>query len=358
MSTIFTIFVFIVILAALVLFHEFGHFIIAKKSGMQVDEFGFGFPPRIYGKKIGETTYTLNAVPLGGFVKIAGEDNAEENNPRSFINKSFLARFGTLVAGVVMNFVLAWILFSIGFTIGLPTVIEQGQSVPAHGTIRGGSISVLQIDPNSPASKAGIREGDKILSIDNQSVQTTDDVINYVKTKAGSDVEFHLKRGDQAENIHVTPRVNPPPGEGAVGIALGNVGRLSFPFYIAPIMALKATWQVIVGTAVGFYHLIFEGQGLSSVGGPVKIASLTGQVTQLGFVYILQFAAFLSVNLGILNIMPFPALDGGRVLFLIIEKVRGKRNNAVVERWFNTIGFALLMVLVILITIKDVRSLF
>ncbi|MDB4940023.1 MAG: Zinc metalloprotease [Candidatus Doudnabacteria bacterium] len=353
-----TIIVFILILAALVLFHEFGHFIIAKKSGMQVDEFGFGFPPRIWGKKIGETTYTLNAIPLGGFVKIAGENNDGDENPRSFINKSFTARLFTLIAGVIMNFVLAWILFSIGFTIGLPTVIEQGQTVPAHGTIRGGSISILQIDPNSPAAKAGITEGDVIISLDGHPVNDVNQVIDYIKSKAGSSVDFQMKRGNTNEDFKVTPRQNPPPGEGAVGIALGNVGRLSFPFYIAPIMALKATWQVIVGTASGFYHLIFQGQGVSSLGGPVKIAKLTGQVTQLGLVYILQFAAFLSVNLGILNIMPFPALDGGRVLFLIIEKVRGKRNNSKIESWFNTIGFALLMVLVLIITVKDIRGLF
>jgi regulator of sigma E protease len=350
--------VFILILAALVLFHEFGHFIIAKKSGMQVDEFGFGFPPRIFGKKIGETTYTLNAIPLGGFVKIAGENNENENNPRSFINKSFTARFATLVAGVIMNFILAWILFSIGFTVGLPTVVEQGQDIPAHGQIRGGAITILQTDPNSPAAKAGIREGDSIVAIDNQPLQTTDQVIKYVKSKAGTSIDFHIKRGNQDQDIKVTPRQNPPPGEGAIGIALGNVGRLSYPFYYAPIAGLKATWQVIVGTASGFYHLIFQGQGLSSIGGPVKIAKLTGQVTQLGLVYILQFAAFLSVNLGILNILPFPALDGGRVLFLVIEKIRGKRNNAKVEQWFNTIGFALLMLLVLIITIKDVKSLF
>ena len=169
---------------------------------------------------------------------------------------------------------------------------------------------------------------------------------------------MHLKRGKEELDVKVTPRVNPPPDQGAVGIQLGEVGNVSFPVYIAPGVALKATWQVMSGTASAFYHLIFKGQGVSSLGGPVKIAQLTGQVTKLGIAYILQFAAVLSVNLGVLNLVPFPALDGGRILFLIIEKVRRKRNNALVERWFNTIGFILLMGLILLITIKDVRGLF
>ncbi len=350
--------IFIIILAALVLVHEFGHFIIAKKSGMQVDEFGFGFPPRVWSIKRGETRYSLNLIPLGGFVKIVGENNDDSANPRSFINKSFLQRFGTLVAGVIMNFLLAWVLLSVGFGLGLPTVVEQGQSLPAHAHLRSEAITVIQVDPASPAAKAGLREGDNIVAIDNTTIQNAEQVINYVKSKAGSQIDVHIKRGNSQQDIKITPRQNPPPGQGALGIALGNVGRVSFPWYIAPIVGLKATWQIVNDTVSGFYHLIIQGQGFASLGGPVKIASLTGQVTKLGLVYILQFAALLSVNLAILNILPFPALDGGRVLFLIIEKIRGKRNNAKIEQWFNTAGFALLLILILLITIKDVKSLF
>ena len=169
---------------------------------------------------------------------------------------------------------------------------------------------------------------------------------------------MHVRRGSEELYLTINPRLNPPPEEGAIGIALGNVGKLSFPWYLAPVMGLKATGNVISGTASAFWNLIAHGDGLSSVGGPVKIASLTGQVSKLGFAYILQFAAFLSVNLGILNIIPFPALDGGRVLLLIIEKIRGKRNNETFEQYANAIGFGLLIMLILVITARDIKGLF
>ncbi|MEK7651643.1 MAG: RIP metalloprotease RseP [Patescibacteria group bacterium] len=355
--------IFVIILGLLVLVHEFGHFIVAKKSGMLVEEFGIGFPPRLFSFKKGETKYSFNLIPLGGFVKILGENNKEGENPRSFINKSFFSRFSTLVAGVLMNFVLAWVLFSIGFGIGLPTVIQSGETLPKYGTLRSEAVTILEVAPNSPAEKAGIRAGDNILGADEfvltgQGDASVDQFIVYVKSKAGTDVQMHVRRGSEELYLTINPRLNPPPEEGAIGIALGNVGKLSFPWYLAPVMGLKATGNVISGTASAFWNLIAHGEGLSSVGGPVKIASLTGQVSKLGFAYILQFAAFLSVNLGILNIVPFPALDGGRVLFLIIEKIRGKRNNETFEQYANAIGFGLLIMLILVITARDIKGLF
>lgn len=353
--------IFVIILGLLVLVHEFGHFIVAKKSGMLVEEFGFGFPPRLFSFQKGETRYSFNLIPLGGFVKILGENNKDGQNPRSFINKSFFARFSTLVAGVLMNFVLAWVLFSVGFGIGLPTVVQSGQTVPVHGTLRSEAITILEVAANSPAEKAGLRAGDHILAADGLVVsdeQSLDQFIEYVKSKAGKDVSMHLRRGSEELYLTLSPRLNPPPEEGAIGIALGNVGKLSFPWYLAPVMGLKATGNVISGTAEAFWNLIVHGDGLSSVGGPVKIASLTGQVSKLGLAYILQFAAFLSVNLGILNIVPFPALDGGRILFLIVEKIRRKRNNEAFEQYANAIGFGLLIMLILVITARDIKGLF
>ncbi len=357
MYTFLAIIVFIVILGVLVLVHEFGHFMVAKKSGMVVEEFGFGFPPRLWSKRVGGTTYSLNLIPIGGFVKILGENNEGASNPNSFINKSFGARFATLVAGVLMNFILAWVLFAIGFGIGLPTVVALGDQLPAHAVLRAPQTTVLQISPGSPADKAGIKEGDSIVAVDHQQFGEISQIVAYVKSRAGNNIDLQLKRGNQALEVQAYVRSNAPADQGALGVALGTVGRLSFPWYLTPVVGIKAAYQAISETAVGFWQLIFEHQGLSNLGGPVKIATLTGQVTQLGLVYVLQFAAFLSVNLGILNIIPFPALDGGRVLFLVIEKVRGKRNNEKIEQIFNTVGFALLMLLVLLISIHDVSGL-
>ncbi len=357
MHILLTIIIFVIILALLVLVHEFGHFIVAKKSGMQVEEFGFGFPPRLFSVRKGETVYSVNAVPLGGFVKIMGENNEGAENPRSFINKGFWPRLLTLIAGVAMNFILAWVLFSIGFGLGLPTVIAPGDQIPAHARISAEHLTVLDVSKGSPAEQAGLQQGDEIISYDSNPAKDADAMISYIQSKAGHTVNFDFQRGSENFTKDIFSRPSPPPDQGSVGIAFGTVGRLSFPWYLTPVVGIKATWQVISETAVAFYQLVAAGQGLSSLGGPVKIASLTGQVTQLGFVYVLQFAAFLSVNLGIINIIPFPALDGGRVLFLLIEKARRKRNNQKIEQWANSIGFALLIALIVVITFRDVGSL-
>ena len=166
-----------------------------------------------------------------------------------------------------------------------------------------------------------------------------------------------LKHQNQIISKDTLDRANPPTGQGAIGIGVADVGILKFKWYAAPLEGIKQTWLTIEGTVLGLYALIRSGAGLSSLGGPVKIAQMTGQATALGWIYVLQFAAYLSVNLGILNAIPFPALDGGRVLFLIIEKIRRKRNNPNIEGWVNTIGFALLLGLILVISVHDISSL-
>jgi regulator of sigma E protease len=341
----------------LVLVHEFGHFIVAKKSGMQVDEFGFGFPPRLFGIKKGGTLYSVNLLPLGGFVKIAGENNEDYENPKSFVNKSFFARFFTLAAGVIMNFLLACVLLTIGFGIGLPTEVPQGLTLPARATIKESSLTIVEVVKDSPAAKAGLLEGDMIAAIDGKPFANVDDLITYVKSRAGNNLDFEIKRGSEDFHKQVFSRTDPPSGQGAIGIAPAMVGRISFPWYYAPVVGFNASVRLVENTFSGFYHLFVKGEGFGSVGGPVKIASMTGQVAKLGFPYLIQFAALLSINLAVLNIIPFPALDGGRILFLVIEKIRGKKNNQKIEQWFNTAGFALLLLLIIFITVRDVTGL-
>ena len=354
----FSIIVFIVILAVLVLVHEFGHFIVAKKSGMQIDEFGIGFPPRLWGIKRGETIYSVNALPLGGFVRIAGENNDDQENPRSFVNKSFGKRLGVLVAGVLMNVILAWVLLSIGLMGGLPTEIDQGDAVPAHARLTNQSLAVLDVSTGSPADAAGIETGDSIIAVDGTKVSSADQFSQYVKSHAGKQIAFTLSYNGKGSFIKdATPRLNPPAGQAPLGVAIGEIGILSYPWYYAPVIGFKATGVLIAETAEGFYYLVTGKLGFSSVGGPIRIAALTNQVTKLGLQYVIQFAATLSINLAVINIVPFPALDGGRVLFLFIEKIRGKKNNQQWEGYANSVGFMLLLLLILVISIRDVTVL-
>ena len=368
-----TILIFIVILAILVFVHEFGHFIVSKKSGMQVDEFGFGFPPRVAGiQKINgkwkwvwgkgsaqsqnslDTIYSINLIPLGGFVRILGENNEDEHNPKSFINKPFWKRFFVLVAGVIMNVILAWVLLSIGYMVGLPVAADSISDVPAHATFSNPQTAILDVSPGLPAAKAGIMPNDIILNIDGNIFTSITQIQNYVESHEGKEITFGILRGKQDLNLKVTPNVNSPVDQGPTGIELSLIGRLKYPWYLAIWEGAKSTLSVLGGIVSGLYQL-FSGQlGFASLGGPVKIAKLTGQVAGMGFIYLLQFTAFLSLNLAVLNILPFPALDGGRVLFLLIEKVRRKRNNQKIEQIVNTAGFVFLLLLMVAVTINDI----
>ncbi len=369
----FTIIIFIIILGILVFVHEFGHFIVAKKSGMHVHEFGFGFPPRIAGfQKINGkfkwvwghrspqdpsyTVYSLNWIPLGGFVKILGENNEQENNPKSFINKGFWPRFFTLIAGVSMNVVLAWILLSIGFAVGLPVAVSNLEDVPSNAIFKDAQPTILNVVKDLPADKAGLMPSDSLISIDNNVFTTVSEIQTYVKGHAGTEVVFQVKRGGENLNIPVTPDTNPPEGQGPTGIELGLVGKLRYPWYSSVWQGAKATWLGVRSIVEGLGQMVSGQVGLDAVGGPVKIAQFVGQARETGIMSLLNLTVILSLSLAVLNIVPFPALDGGRVLFLIIEKIRGKRNNQKVEQIFNTAGFMFLIFLMILVTIKDIRG--
>jgi regulator of sigma E protease len=366
-----TIIIFIIILGILVFVHEFGHFIVAKKSGMQVEEFGFGFPPRIAGiqkvsgkwrwvwghkaaSDLNQTVYSINWIPLGGFVRILGENNDNEDRPGSFINKGFWPRFFTLVAGVLMNVILAWVILSAGYMIGLPVAIDSLADVPAHATLTNPQTAVLDVVPNLPADKAGIKPNDVIESLNGKTFSSVGDFQQYIDSHEGRAINFQIQRGGQHLNIPITPDVNPPAGQGATGIEISFLGRLKYTWYMAIWEGGASTFTGIAGIVYGLYSLFALHLGFSSLGGPVQIAKLTGQVAGLGFVFLMQFTAFLSLNLAVLNILPFPALDGGRVLFLLIETVRRKRNNQKVEQIVNTAGFIFLILLMVAVTVHDI----
>ena len=351
-----TIITLVIVLGIIILFHEIGHFVSAKKMGVDVEEFGVGFPPRIFGKKYKGTIYSLNWIPIGGFVKIKGEQGEGKDDPRSFASKKIWRRAIILSAGVFMNFVLAFIIFSISFGIGSPTIIDE--SISPNTKIKDEKIQIVEVVDDSPADRAELKVGDIIISLDNKSIKETEDFSQYTAKKTGQEIILKIKRGDQELEKKLTPEKDEELERGIVGVWLVKTGLVSYPWYQSIWMGLKSTvsitWQILVALYEIIKNLLITHQTAVDIAGPVGIAVITGQVAKMGFVYILQFAALLSINLAIINFLPFPALDGGRVLFLVIEKIRGKPVNRKVEATIHNIGFILLILLLVFITFKDV----
>ncbi len=356
--------IFFIILLVLVLVHEAGHFFTAKKFGIRVDEFGFGFPPKLFGWKYGETEYTFNLLPLGGFVKIFGENPNEENTSgldasRSFVNKPKYQQAIVLCAGVFANFLLAWLLFSFGFMSGLPTSV--GSEI-AGSKLTNVHLVVVSVAEKSPAENAGLKSGDKIIqtrSGDDITLEITPETLrSFILSHTNKEIEIDYLRGrDVAVNIaKITPK------SGMIGVSLDQIGTAKLPFFQSLWEGMRLNLYLTKSTAVGLYTLIIEGiQGkgsLASITGPVGMVGIVGDAYQFGFVYLLSFAALISINLAIINLLPFPALDGGRLFFLLIEKIKGSRINPKVANTVNTVGFAILILLMLVVTYRDVVKLF
>lgn len=377
-----TIILFIVILGIIVFVHELGHFYAARKMGMGVEEFGFGFPPRIIGvqkkdsSKKGisnwkiikgskgndgltksNTVYSLNWIPIGGFVKIKGEQGDKKGENDSFSNKKIWQRAIVLSAGVFMNFVLAVVIISIGFMLGLPSILDS--ELPANADIKDKKIQILEVKEGSPAENNNLKMGDFILSYDGETISSIDDFQRLTREKLNKEISLIVIRGNEEIEIKVVPEDLEGEGEGAIGVWLVESGLVSYPWHFSIWMGAKTTvlvtWEIIKAIFDMLKGLITSQESrIGEVAGPVGIAALTGQVAQLGYIYVLQFIALLSINLGILNFIPFPALDGGRVLFLIIEKIKGSPINQKIENIIHTTGFFILISLVLVVTIKDI----
>ncbi len=375
-----TIIIFLLILSLLVFVHELGHFLTARKFGIRVDEFGFGLPPRVFGfqKMPGENggksrwrivspkyqpkenepmVWSLNWILIGGFVKIKGENGESANDPNSFGHKKIWQRILVIVAGVVMNVVLCMVLLSIGFMIGLPVSLDMAKK---GVIISEPKIQIVNVLEGRPAQVSGLKPGDEIISIDDKKIVALEEVKSALDGKGGKTVNIKIKRAGQEldKQVNLGGEVNNP----SLGVALTDSAIARFPWYLAIWYGIKMTfvwlatilsvlWSLIVALFTG------KSMGMSAeISGPIGIAALTGQATKMGFTYLLQFAALLSLNLAIINILPFPALDGGRVVFLIAEKLRGK---AVKQQWENmahNIGFLLLMLLIVIVTFRDLMK--
>ncbi|MBI2046485.1 MAG: site-2 protease family protein [Parcubacteria group bacterium] len=362
-----SIIIFIIVLALLILVHELGHFLIAKKAGVKVPEFGLGFPPKIFGIKKGETEYTLNWIPFGGFVKIVGENADEEIAPedrqRSLTAKPRHVQAAIIAAGVTFNFLFAWIIFSIGFMVGLPASVE---TTPLSAFATAPELTITSVLDGSPAEKAGLKTGDIILALTSkedalQNASNANDAQTFISAygETEGEIGFLYKRGNSdATFVSVVPETGIIPDKPAVGITMDVVG-------IARFNPLRALWEgasvtgfLIGNVAMGFFGFIksvFIGAAnVKDIAGPVGIAGLVGQAEALGFTHLMMFVAFISVNLGVINLIPFPALDGGRLFFLAIEAIKRSPINPRVSALLNTIGFALLLILMLVVTYNDI----
>ncbi|RJR15101.1 RIP metalloprotease RseP [Candidatus Microgenomates bacterium] len=356
---------FFVILSILVFIHELGHFLTAKKLGMRVEEFGFGLPPRIWGKKVGETIYSINWLPIGGFVRIAGEDmmaNGDETDTigesrktlltkltakqkrEFFWARSKLHRTIVLLAGVTMNFLLAVLVISYIFT--------QGVFVPTD------QVHVEKVTENSPASEAGLMENDVIIQFGDTRITNTEALIKITSEKGNVPTPVTIVRNGEELVLTLTPRKDPPEGEGPLGIVITNLEEKKYAWYEAPfygmIEAVKLSWFMISTLAAMVWRLITFQGGQVEVAGPLGIAQATGQAIKEGYMAVLQLAGLLSLNLAIFNALPIPALDGGRLFFVLFEDILGKRIKPKAEAAVHQIGMLFLLSLVVLVTINDI----
>ncbi len=366
---------FIVIFSLLIFLHELGHFLTARRFGVRVIEFGFGLPARLIGvmrlrgkwKAVGgsympqehdPTIYSLNWIPFGGFVKLYGEDKVDEEQGKGSIARALAwQRIIILSAGVAMNVLFTIVLFSVGFLTGTPSVIEDDLS--SHASLRDLRIQIVEVIPNSPASAANIALGDTIRAVNGVRVDTIQVFQNTVRSMEGNSLTLTLESNGAARDVSVKPEKLPEGGDvPLVGVGLIRTGVVSYPWYLAVYEGMRSTYylaQHLIQTFISILiKLITTGSTQAVVSGPVGIAVLTGEVVNLGFLYVLQFAATLSLNLAILNYLPIPALDGGRVLFIFIEILRGKAINRKFESITHTVGFALLLLLIVFVTYRDV----
>ena len=362
--------VFIIILSVLVLIHEFGHFFMAKRNGIGVEEFGIGLPPRAWGKKIGETIYSVNWLPFGGFVRLVGEDStdAKRDQKNSFYTKSIWQRGQVVVAGVVMNLLLAVAIFyivlaALGFKFHLPAFFPHEFKFARQTT----TVQVVDIGENSPAASAGIEVGESIVEIDGRQIDTVETLQTIIHGAEGKSINLVLESpvDNSTRVVAATPQFNKEFDAPVLGIGLGELITLNYDTLPRKIFSgfthsynmVEYSGKVmgqLIGFAIRERDITPVSEGIS---GPIGIASITSQAVSLGALSVIQLAGILSLNLAILNILPIPALDGGRFAFIIFEAITRKKPHATFEKWVHTAGFALLIGLILLVTYNDILKL-
>ena len=356
--TIISIVLFIIVF---IIVHEFGHFFAAKLFKVPVKEFGIFYPPRLWGKKIGETLYSINAVPLGGFVRIVGEDmEMGEDEPEKkegqgtslgFSHLAAYKRVIILASGVLMNFVFAWLVLSVVFMVGIPA-----------------GIVITSVEPNSPAEIGGAKVNDVIVGARSTEGELSGEIdpetfVDFINKHAGQEVVLKVERGSDMVELKTNPRAHPPAGEGALGVSLAEMGLPQKGLFDALWSGLVTATRILGFIYKALFDLITQafvsgGGGLrgvvNSLGGPVLIFTFGYQAGSMGFVYLLQFFVSISLSLVALNILPFPPLDGGHILFILVEKIKGSPLSPKIRFRISKYGMMALVGLMIIVTIKDI----
>jgi len=358
-SSILTLAIAFLSLIALMVIHEFGHFIVAKKFGVRVDEFGIGYPPRIFGKKIGETIYSINFLPLGAFVRIYGEEGGVDDY-RSFMGLKIWKKVLIVIGGVVAFWIASIILFTIVFGIGADIPIGD-QDVQG---VANAQVKIISVESGSPAETVGLQAGDTILEVKNQKSKVKINKISefqtFTKENEGKQLVVSVERNKEVLDFTLTPRVNPLLGQGAVGVGLERLATFikKYPWYEAPVQGVIYTWQTTVNGLVGLYSVfanMFSGKGVpqgAELAGPLGITVFLARAVDYGPGFFLYFIGVISVFVAIFNLFPIPALDGGKLIFLAIEKIMKKPVPAKIEQNITVIFFILLISLSIFVTIR------
>src|SRR5215212_50392 len=340
---------FVLMLSLLMLVHELGHFITARRAGIVVQEFGFGLPPRLYGREYNGVMYSLNWIPFGAFVKMLGEE--DPTSPGSFASKTKLTRAIVLAAGSAMNFLTAGVVFALAYMTGWPTPIPN-------------EVQIAEIAASSPAEAAGLRAGDLVVGVDGQPVGSVEDFQRLVRERVGASVALDIQRGDQRVQTSMTPRVDPPPGQGAIGVKIQAHTR---PVAYNPLesiwLGFRRAVNVIAFTAwapIAFFQGVLPGEMLRPIGLP-GMAQVTSQAVEAtresGYLYpLLVMAGTFSAGLAFANMLPIPALDGGRLFFVFIEAIRGRRISPERESLVHFVGIVVLIALMILIAVNDIQN--
>ncbi|MCR4440935.1 MAG: RIP metalloprotease RseP [Peptococcaceae bacterium] len=340
----------LIIFGLIIFFHEFGHYLLAKITGVRVEEFALGMGPKIVAKKWGETIYSIRALPLGGFCRMAGEtgsgdyESSASHDPRRFDQKPVWARIAVIASGPLMNFVLAVFIF---------TALFSAIGIPEDYTTKIGSVVA-----GSPAEQAGLRAGDRVERINGIDVNSWRELVSIIHGSAGKKIELEIARGKSTIVVEATPKLDPESNVGMIGITPEEPRWKKVGFWEGLKNGYQRTVDITRLTIVGLVEMITGRTSTEGIAGPVGIIQMIGESARFGLVYLVNLTALISINLGLINLLPIPALDGSRLLFLIFEGVRGRPVNPAKENFVHLVGFILLMVLMVFITYRDIIRIF